>query len=210
MAMRVSVVRELYDRIPDWAWPHLTGDAKPAPEDQDIFSVEHVDSLDEITSVLSPRLVLLEKRTKSVESKLLALLTLTSVLFTGVAASLAAATTLGSVKEDAKLIAWFAVFIILYAAIQVLRSLWATVDGLVRRGYKQLSPDDIVPQSDEANVAYRIRLLNLQVNHLNWNEWVDNEKVSCMAVAHAALKNALTAIFILVLLTLGIAAYHLV
>lgn len=209
MVMRVSVVRKLYDCIPDWAWPHLTGDSKPAPEDQDIFGVEHVDSLDEIASVLSSRLVLLEKRTRAVESKLLALLTLTSVLSTGVAASLAAATTLGSVNEDAKLLAWFAVFIVLYAAIQILRSLWATVDGLVRRGYRQLSPVDIVPQSDEANVAYRIRLLNLQVNHLNWNEWVVNEKVGCMAVAHAALKNALTAIFILVLLTLGIAAYHL-
>ena len=210
MAMWLSVIRKLYDRIPDWAWPHLTGDAEPAPEDQDIFSVEHVDSLDEITSILSSRLVQLEERTGGVESKLLALLTLTSVLSTAVAASLAVATTLGSVKEDARLLAWFAVFLVLYAAIQILRSLWATVDGLVRRGYKQLSPDDIVPQSGEANAAYRIRLLNLQVNHLNWNEWVVNEKVSCMAVAHAALKNALTAIFILVLLTLGIAAYHLV
>ncbi len=210
MAMRLSVIRKLYDRIPDWAWPHLTGDAEPAPEDQDIFSVEHVDSLDEITSILSSRLVQMEERSRVVESKLLALLTLTSVLSTAVAASLAAATTLGSVKEDARLLAWFAVFIVLYVAFQILRSLWATVDGLVRRGYKQLSPDVIVPQSGESNTSYRIRLLNLQVNHLNWNEWVVNEKVSCMAVAHVALKNALTAIFILVLLTLGIAAYHLV
>lgn len=210
MAMWLSVIRKLYDRIPDWAWPHLTGDAEPAPEEQDIFRVEHVDSLDEITSILSSRLVQVEERNRVVESKLLALLTLTSVLSTAVAASLAAATALGSVKEDARLLAWFAVFLILYAAIQILRSLWATVDGLVRRGYKQLSPDAIVPQSGEANAVYRIRLLNLQVNHLNWNERVVNEKVSCMAVAHAALKNALTAIFILVLVTLGIAAYHLV
>ena len=111
MAMWLSVIRKLYDRIPDWAWPHLTGDAEPAPEDQDIFSVEHVDSLDEITSILSSRLVQLEERTRGVESKLLALLTLTSVLSTAVAASLAAATTLGSVKEDARLLAWFAVFL---------------------------------------------------------------------------------------------------
>ena len=104
MAMWLSVIRKLYDRIPDWAWPHLTGDAEPAPEDQDIFSVEHVDSLDEITSILSSRLVQLEERTRGVESKLLALLTLTSVLSTAVAASLAAATTLGSVKEDARLL----------------------------------------------------------------------------------------------------------
>ena len=210
--MRVSVIRKLYERIPDCVWPHLTGDVEPTPEDQDIFSAEHGDSLEVITSLLSSRLVQLEERIRGVESKLLALLTLTSVLSTAVAASLAAATTLGSVKEDAKLLAWFAVFLVFYAAIQILRSLWATVDGLVRRGYKQLSPDDIFPQSDEANDAYRIRLLNLQVNHLNWNERVVNEKVSCMAVAHTAtaLKNALTAIFCLVLLTLGIAAYHLI
>lgn len=210
MAMCLSFVRKLYDRIPDWVWPHLTGDVEPVPEVRATFSVEHRDSLDEISGFLSSRLVQLEERVRGVESKILALLTLTSVLSTAVAASLAAATTLGTVEEDARFLAWIAGFLVFYASVQVLRSLWATVDGLVRRGFKQLSPDDIVPQSEEANDAYRIRLLNLQVNHLNWNEQVVNEKVSCMAVAHTALKNALTAIFFLVLLALGIAAYHLV
>ena len=208
--MRLSVIRKLYDRIPDCVWPHLTADVDPAPTDQDPFSAEHGESLDEITSILSSRLLQLEERNRGVEFKLVILLTLTSVLSTAVAASLAAATTLGTVEDDAKPIAWFAVFLVSYAAIQILRSLWATVDGLVRRGYKQLSPDDIVPQSGEANDAYRVRLLNLQVNHLRWNEWVVNEKVSCMAVAHTSLKNALTAIFLLVFLTLGIAAHNLV
>ena len=208
--MRVSVIRKLYDRIPDWVWPHLTGDVEPVPTDRDLFNAEHGESLDEITGILSSRLIQLEERIRHVESKLLALLTLTSVLSTAVAASLAAATTLGSINEDARLLAWPAVFLVFYAAIQILRSLWATVDGLARRGYKQLSPEDIVPQSNEANDAYRIRLLNLQVNHLNWNGRVVNEKVSCMAVAHVALKNGLTAIFFLVFLTLVIAVYHLV
>ena len=208
--MCISVMRKLYERIPDWVWPHLTGDVEPAPTDQDLFSAEHDESLNEIANIVSSRLVQLEERIKGVESKLVALLTLTSVLSTAVAASLAAATTLGRVEEDAELLAWCAVFLVFYASIQILRSLWATVDGLVRRGYKQLSPDDIVPQGGEANDAYRVRLLNLQANHLRWNEWVVNEKVSCMAVAHVALKNALTVIFLLVLLTLGIAAYHLV
>ena len=202
-------MRKLYERIPDCVWPHITGDVEPAPTDQDPFSAEHGESLDEITSILSSRLVQLEERIRGVESKLVALFALTSIFSTAVAASLAAATTLGTIEEDAKLPAWFAVFLVFYAAMQILRSLWATVDGLVRRGYKQLSPDDIVPQSGEANDAYRVRLLNLQVNHLHWNEWVVNEKVSCMAVAHTALKNALTAIFFLVFLTLVIAAFHL-
>ena len=205
----MSALRKLYEHIPDYVWPHLTGDVEPAPEDKDLFSTEHGKSLDEISSILSHRLVQMEERVRSVESKLLALLTLTSVLSTAVAASLAAATTLGSIKGDAKLLAWFAIVLVFYAAVQILRSLWATVDGLVRRGYKQLRPDDIVPQRDEANDAYRIRLLNLQVNHLNWNERVVNEKVGCMAVAHTALKNALTAIFFLAFLALGIAVFHL-
>ena len=205
----MSALRKLYEHIPDYVWPHLTGGVEPAPEDKDLFSTEHGESLDEISSILSYRLVQMEERVRSVESKLLALLTLTSVLSTAVAASLAAATTLGSVKGDAKLLAWFAIVLVFYAAVQILRSLWATVDGLMRRGYKRLRPDDIVPQRDEATDAYRIRLLNLQVNHLNWNEWVVNEKVGCMTVAHIALKNALTAISFLAFLALGIAAFHL-
>ena len=210
MAKCVSVRQRIHLRIWDCIWPHVTGDVEPCPTDQDYFGAEHGGSLDEVTRILSSRQVHLEERIRGVESKLMAQLTLTSVLSAAVAASLAAATTLGTVEEDAKPTAWFAVFVVTYTAIQILRSLWATVDGLVRRAYKQLSPDDIVPQIGEDNDAYRIRLLNLQVNHLRWNEWVVDEKVSCMAVAHAALKNGLTGIFFLVFVTLAIAAFHLV
>ena len=204
--MCVSRKRKLYDRIPDWVWPHLTGDAVPAPKGEDYFSAKHTGSLVEVSSILLSRLAEGEERSKSVDSKLLALLTLTSVLSTVVAVSLAAATTLGTVKADAKLFAWFLVF---YAALQILRSLWATVAGLGRRSYKQLSPADIVPRDAEANEGYRIRLLNLRVNHLCWNEWVVDQKVSDMAVAHTALRNALTAVSLLVVLTPVIAAIQL-
>ncbi len=206
----MTVTRKLYDRIPDWVWPHLTGDAEPAPKHQDLFSSDHRESLDGITSIVSSRLTQLEDRIKGVESKLMGSLTLTSVFSAAVIASLAAATKLGLIEEDAKPLAWVAVPLVFYTAIQVLRALWATVDGLVRRGYQQLTLCDIVPKSDETNDAYRIRLLNIQINHLNWNDCVVNDKVSCMAVAHTALKNALTAIFLLVLLTLAIAVCQLV
>ena len=207
--MCVSLKRKLFDRIPAWVWPRLTGDAVPAPKDENYYSAKHAGSLVEVSSILLSRLAQVEERGRSVESKLLALLTLTSVLSMAVAASLAAATTLGTVKEDAKLFAWFAVFLVFYAAVQILRSLWATVAGLVRRPYKQLSPADIVPQDGEANEWYRVRLLNLQINHLCWNEWVIDQKVSDMAVAHTALRNALTVVFLLVVLALVIAAVQL-
>ena len=209
MALCLNVMRKLYERVPDCVWPHLIGDVEPAPTDQALFSAEHSKSLDEITSIVSSRLVQLEERIKGVESKLVALLTLTSILSTAVAASLAAATTLGRVEEDAKLLAWCAIFLVFYASVQILRSLWATVAGLMRRSYKQLAPAAIVPQGGETGEAYRVRLLNLQVNHLCWNEWVVNQKVSDMAVGHTALKNALAVIFLLILLALVIAVVHL-
>lgn len=210
MVMCLNFLWKFYEGIPDFVWPHLTGDPEPAPNDQEFFHIEHGQKLDAVNGVLSSRLVQLEDRIRGVESKLMALLTLTSVLSAAIAASLAAATTLGNIDEGVKLLVWLAAFLVFYAGIQILRSLWATVDGLARRAYRQLTPDDIVPQNGEASEAYQMRLLNLQVNNLNWNEWVVNEKVSCMAVAHTALKNGLTAIFFLVLVTLGIAACHLI
>ena len=207
--MCVSRKQEFYDRIPDWIWPHLTGNPEPAPEYQGYFSAKHAGSLVEISSVLSSLIAQAEERTRTVDAKLVPLLTLTSLLSTAVAASLAAATTLGTVKEDAQVFAYLAVFLVFYVAMQILRSLWATVAGLMRKAYKQLSPAGIVPQDGEAGEAYRIRLLNLQANILCWNEWVVDQKVSDMAVAHTALRNALTAIFLIAVLALVMAVVNL-
>ena len=118
-----------------------------------------------------------------------------------------------SATRDSELAAAHATFspaiLVFYVAMQILRSLWATVAGLMRKPYKQLSPAGIVPQDGEAREAYRIRLLNLQANILCWNDWVVDQKVSDMAVAHTALRNALTAIFLLAVLALVMAVVNL-
>ena len=165
--------------------------------------------VNEVNGFVSSRLSQADERVRTVESKLMALLALASVLSVAVTASLAAATTLGEVDEDAKVFAWVAVALVFYVAVQLLCSLRATVAGLMRRSYKQLSPEDMVPERSETSEMYRIRLLNLQVNHMRYNEWVVNDKVGQMAVAHAALKNALTATFALIVLALAIASVQL-
>ena len=184
----------------DWIWPHLEGDAEPHPQNRDYFRAKHAHLLNEMERILASRLDQAEERVQSVESKLMALLTLTSVLSAVVMAGLAAAATLGAVKKDDRIFAWVAILLVGYVALQLLCLLWATVSGLERKSYKQLSPDDIAPQDGEACDAYRVRLLNLQVNYMCWNEWVVNQKVSKMEVAHLALKNAVTVSFILIVL----------
>ena len=209
MVKCISLMRRLCDRIPDCIWPHLEGPADPAPEDQVYFSAKHAELLDGVKHILTSRLAQVEKREQTVESKLTALLTLTSVLSAAVTVSLAAAATLRTVGEDARIFVWVAVFLVFYVVVQLLRSLWVTVGGLMRRSYRQLSLADIAPQDGEASEAYRVRLLNLQANYMRWNEWVVDQKVSAMAVAHIALRNALTATFALIVLAAVIAFVHL-
>lgn len=205
----MSRIQAYYDRIPDWIWPHLTGDQEPCPKEQEYFSVKDGDFLDDANRVLSLRQSQVEIRDRTVESKLMSLLILTSALSVAVTASLAATTTLDMVKDNIKVFAWIAVVLVFYVVVQLLRSLWCTVAGLMRRSYKQMSPQDLIPRDDETRVIYCLRLLNLQLNYICSNEWVVNQKVSEMAVAHVALRNALIATFVLIVLALVIASTHL-
>ena len=153
-----------------------------------------------VDRILTSSLAQVEERRQNVESKLMSLFTLTSVLSAVVIAGLAAFSMLGAVKEASRIFVWGAMLLVFYVVLHLLCLLWATASGLKRKSYKQLSPADIVPQDGETPNAYQVRLLNLQANSLRWNEWVTNQKVSEMAVAHIALKNVLTAISILIVL----------
>ena len=159
--------------------------------------------------ILATRLSQVEKRDHTVESKLTALLTLTSVLSATVTVSLVAAATLGNAEDIPGIFAFVAVILVFYVVMQLLCLLLATVRGLKRSSYKQLSLDDITPQDGEAREAYRVRLLNLQATYMRSNEFVVDQKVSHMAVAHVALKNALLATLILIVFALVIASFHL-
>ena len=200
----------LLETIVDWIWPRLSGAVEPPPEDQDYFDVKHSEILDNVHSTFVSLLAQAEERDKYVESKLAAQLTLTSALSVVVVAGVTAAMTLGRVQETNKVFAWLAIALVSYAAVQLLFSLRATVAGLTRRSYRRLSHEEMVPIDGENSERYRTRLRNLQVNHMRWNEWVVNQKVSEMAVAHIAFRNALGGAFAIVLLAVSIAIVHLV
>ena len=78
-------------------------------------------------------------------------------------------------------------------------TLRATVNGLTRRGFWQLSLTEISPIAGESAEDYRLRILNRRINYMNKNEWVVNGRVSQMAVAHVGIKNALGAAFIIII-----------
>jgi len=186
-------LKRCINRVPDWIWPHLTGEPVPAPDEQ--RSVETGDKvlLEAMEHVLEKRISQVDERLRTVETKLVALLTLTSILSAAVTASFAAASNVVIQKDFRSVPVWITLALLIYLAFNLLRSLWATVSGLMRRGYKQLACKDIVPRDEEDHVNYTARILNQRLNHVKWNDWVLDQKVSEMAVAHVALRNALSA-----------------
>ena len=152
-----------------------------------------------------------EERFRTVERKLIALLTLTTVLGAAVAASLVAVATLDRVKDSwtTNIAIVPAIIVVFYILIQILCSLLATLRGLTREGYRQLTPKGITPRAGENSDTYRIRLLNSQAKAVTWNNWVLNGKVGQMAIAHDALRNALWGTVLLMCIAVILAVLQL-
>ena len=95
------------------------------------------------------------------------------------------------------------VFIGSYTIAQFIRIVWAAVEGLSRRPYRQVSAGDVVHHQNESDQDYRARILNEQYQSLDQNIETTNERVSQFAIACRATKNALVGLLAL-LVTFGV------
>ena len=197
------------NNIVDWVWPRLTGKPVPSPDEQLFITITDEALLDGIENTVEKRTGQVDERLRNVETKLVALLTLTSVLSAAVTASFAVASTMQIQKDFPMIPVWLTIAIVFYIAMNLLRSLWATVSGLMRRGYKQLPCEDMIPKDKEDLIKYKARIINQRLNHVKWNDWVLDQKVSEMAVAHVALRNALAATGGVILIALATAVLRL-
>jgi hypothetical protein len=90
------------------------------------------------------------------------------------------------------------------------------IRGLERREYLELTAATIIPATEDENLRlYYSRIGNEMSDCLATNTFVIDDKVSQMAVAHRAIKNAIFAMFLLlaalvISLTLGDTAFHLI
>ena len=190
---------KLSNRVLDLVWPHLTGEPEPPPQ-PDTFDSKSIDQavLAHAEMELREREAQVTERARNVDTKLAAMLTLTSVLS---AVSIAGLTVAWAADLDglSKTPMYVGLLCLFYIAIQLIRSLWTTVGGLMRRDYKQLNSEQIDPKQGENEMSYRSRLFEARREFVAWNDWSVNTKVSEMAVAHTALRNALTATAVLVI-----------
>ena len=190
----------------DLIWPHISGGAEEAPTAR--WSVE-LEFLDQVERHLDTSESKQRETIRAVESKLMALLTLASVLSAVTIGSFTFVATFAKLSELPQIPTLVAALLIFYIMLQLWRALWCAVAGLTRRGYKEAN---LHPPPFEGIVTvnkYRVCIADRRIDSLDYNRWVINSKVNDMNVAHVAYGNALRGTLVLMLVTLVIALYRI-
>ena len=137
---------------------------------------------------------------EAVNAKLLSLFRLTSLLATLTIAILVGASQLN--EPAGKLEQWLtgvAVASIIYAMLQLLCAVLATIRGLDAKPYVVQTTVGILNYDKEPTEAYRRRQINDVLHMIEQHDWTTDRKVDQIAVAHTALRNSTIPLAILVM-----------
>ena len=142
-----------------------------------------------------------DDRAKTVETRLLSVSSLAPVSMTIMVAVVTFLTS-----DRAPEFTWGSVLAVgvvgSYVALQFLLALLAAVNGLGRRSFSHLSIKDIVPQPDETKDAYLRRACAELTEVILHNRAAVDDKVSQLALAHEAVKNAVWGLLLVLIMIL--------
>ena len=205
------VMTELRDRVVDFVWPRATGSQENPPDYFDGPFGLTANLLDEVEEMLLQRMPQAENRMVAVDRKLLSLFSITSLLATITIAILIGAAGLTPTEDQhERILALPAIVLILYGILQLTRALSATVQGLERSRYALQSKVTIMPLEGEDLIQYKERQISDIIYVTEQHEWATNRKVTQLAVAYRAIRNATISLAGLVAVALALAYLRLV
>lgn len=79
----------------------------------------------------------------------------------------------------------------MYLVLQICSAMLAALRGLSRQSYNGLTFSDAIPTQTESDQAYLLRRCQTDLQILSNHSFVNNSKVTQMAVAHCAMRNFL-------------------
>ena len=146
-----------------------------------------------------------QERRKSVDTRLTAVVALTSALAAVVtlAPSGLDSTGTGDAPLSHSLLLVLGLLSTVYAVLQLLCGLRAAVQGLQRKAYPVPEVVDVLKPAGVGDAAFTRSRMRMYVELLHEHEELNNEKLSQMAIAHRALRNFLWAALALVLLLIS-------
>jgi predicted Zn-ribbon and HTH transcriptional regulator len=129
-----------------------------------------------------------EEHRKSIESRLTSIVGLASV---AAAITFGAFASQASKSSNPSFLAVAITSLSAYALLQLICAVFASVQGLKKRGYLEPLPKDILPGRAENQAYYLCRQMNLCITRAHYNEIATRQKLDQMAVAHRAVQNFL-------------------
>jgi hypothetical protein len=198
------------DNVVDFVWPRATGSQDKPPGYLDGPFGLSADLLDEVKEMLLQRMPQAENRMVAVDRKLLSLFRITSLLATiTIAILVGAAGFTPTSNPQERILAWPAIGLILYGILQLACALSATVRGVERSRYARQSKETIMPLEDEDLIQYKERQISDIIYVTEQHEWATNRKVTELAVAYRAIRNATISLTGLIIVALVLAYLRL-
>ena len=191
----------------DWIWPTLEGAGKSSA-----LTLPSVALTPEIAKELCTRLEAAVEadvdRMKSIDAKLMAVCAVAPICVTLLLAIVSFVTTQrpGTFTPSS---VFGITALACYVILQFLRALLAAIEGLHRRGFLVPTPTSLWAQTDQESLdAYTLRACADLAERLHANRETTNDKVSHMALAHRAYRNALVGMLVAVMIVGGLILYE--
>ena len=188
------------EHVSDIIWPRITQKVPESPSQPAQPHAIPSELLDSVEETALRRIAQSERHMEFVNAKLLSLFRLTSLLATLTIAILVGASQLN--QPDGKLEQWLtgiAVASTIYAMLQLLCAVLATIRGLDAKQYLFQTSAGVLNQGEEPIKMYRRRQISAILHMTEQHDWTTARKVDQIAIAHTALRNSSIPLAVLVM-----------
>ena len=194
----------------DFLWPRLVGEEPAEPKFVKLLSPSFPGPTEELEDKLRLFYSSMRESGRTVDARLVGLLTLSSVVSAIAAAGLLAALNLEPSSWYEGVFAIAVTLVVVYVLAQSCRCLLAAVAGLRRHSYRMVEPSQIISTYRESIRDSAIRWINEEAFVFSWNNWVEERKVDQLELAYVAYRNGLCGALMFFFLVASFASWKIV
>ena len=176
------------------------GAEEPRPE---INADAHDDVVREVYGRLSAELEIEAERRRAVETKLVAVGSVAPIAVTIMVATVSFLSS-GRLRDFVPASVFVILVMAVYVALQFLRAMLAAIYGLSRKSYAGPNISEIVLAGTEGRSGYLRNACNDVARRIEQHRETTNEKVSQLALAHWAIRNAVIALVVELVIVAGL------
>jgi hypothetical protein len=199
-------IRRTIDFIIDLIWPRVSGPLAVSPTEAawPESAALKADTIESAYGLLKQEYEAETDRIRTVETKLLGISSLAPVAMAVIVAAFTVLTN-RSLQAFTRTSVLMVGIVGGYISLQFLRAIQAAVAGLKRRSFFVVSLKDLYPLPDESRASYLARNCGELAEVIRGNRAEIDAKVTWLAVAHTAIRNAVFGLLLLVLVIVGLA-----